>query len=79
MSSGGHDRETLHSPRFVFWVTERERLHGHTHAVRVQFTGPVASDGVLLSLRAPTTSLRVTVNVPEIRTDVLACAVCSHL
>ena len=62
-----------------FWVTERERLHGHTHAVRVQFTGPVASDGVLLSLRAPTTSLRVTVNVPEIRTDVLACAVCSHL
>ena len=23
----------------VFSATERERLHGHTHAVRVQFTG----------------------------------------
>ena len=31
----------------VFSATERERLHGHTHAVRVRFTGPVAGDGMV--------------------------------
>ena len=31
----------------VFSATERERLHGHTHAVRVTITGPVADDGMI--------------------------------
>jgi len=31
----------------VFSATERERLHGHTHVVRVQLTGPVAADGMI--------------------------------
>jgi hypothetical protein len=35
------------SPDPVFSATERERLHGHTHAVRVTITGPVAADGMI--------------------------------
>jgi 6-pyruvoyl-tetrahydropterin synthase len=31
----------------VFSATERERLHGHTHAVKVSITGPVANDGMI--------------------------------
>jgi len=31
----------------VFSAKERERLHGHTHAVKVQFTGLVGSDGMV--------------------------------
>ena len=31
----------------VFSATERERLHGHTHAVKVKVTGPVARDGMI--------------------------------
>jgi GTP cyclohydrolase I len=31
----------------VFSSTERERLHGHTHAVRVTLTGPVSAEGMV--------------------------------
>lgn len=31
----------------VFSATSRERLHGHTHAVRVSLTGPVSDEGMV--------------------------------
>mmetsp|Transcript_14177 Transcript_14177/g.48661 ORF Transcript_14177/g.48661 Transcript_14177/m.48661 type:complete len:501 (-) Transcript_14177:24-1526(-) len=44
----GKDDMMFNAAHFtVFSAQERESLHGHTHAVRVAFTGPVGEDGMV--------------------------------